>query len=248
MKSEKKLIIFDLDKTLTASKSPLDSEMADLIIKLLNDKKVAVISGGKFSQFEKQFLSNLPASHDNFKNLFLLPTSGTRLYVWEDSWVVKYKVDIPEEDRKYIIQKLNEAIKLSGIPLPEKTYGETIEDRESQITYSALGQEAPIAVKEAWDPKKEKRQCIESILKDMIPDFSVSFGGSTSIDITMKGVNKAYGIRKMEEYLNMPVSDMIFIGDQIIEGGNDYSAKETGIDCVQVSGPEETKEVIKGLM
>jgi HAD superfamily hydrolase (TIGR01484 family) len=257
---EKELIIFDLDGTLADSKAPLDNDMADLVIKLLERKKVAVISGGTFSQFEKQFLSNLPASTDLLKNLFLLPTTGTRLYAWRDSgieknsaelsagWHQDYSENISPEDRNNIIKSINETWEEAGYRLPEQIFGERIEDRESQVTFSALGQEAPLDLKKAWDPDKSKRQRIVSILKDKIPHFDVSMGGSTSVDVTMRGVNKAYGVNKLSDFLKIPIDKMLFIGDEIIPSGNDYSVKEAGVDCINVSGKRETEEIIKELL
>jgi phosphomannomutase len=254
--NEKELVVFDLDGTLAESKAKLDDEMAELIVKLLDKKKVAVISGGMFSQFEKQFLSNLPASVNQLKNLFLLPTTGTRLYAWKDSGIEKnstvlsagwhegYAENISPEDRKKIIENLEEAWIMTGYELPEKIYGERIEDRESQITFSALGQEAPLNLKKAWDPTKEKRQKIVLILKDKIPNFDISMGGSTSVDVTMKGVNKAYGMQKLKDFLHIPLTQMVFVGDEVVPDGNDYSVKMAGVDCVQVSGKEEVKKLI----
>ncbi len=257
---DKELIIFDLDGTLADSKAPLDNDMADLIIKLLEVKKVAVISGGMFTQFEKQFLSNLPASTNLLKNLFLLPTTGTRMYAWKDSGIEKnsvelsagwhegYSENISPEDRKNIIKNIEEAWEESDYKLPEHIFGERIEDRESQVTFSALGQEAPLELKKAWDPDKSKRQTIVNILKEKLPHFDVSMGGSTSVDVTMRGVNKAYGVNRLRDFLNIPLERMLFIGDEVIPGGNDYSVKEGGVDCINVSGKEETKEIIKELI
>lgn len=257
---EKELIIFDLDGTLAESKAPLDDEMAKLFVELLNKKKVAVISGGMFSQFEKQFLSNLPASIEQLKNLFLLPTTGTRLYAWKDSgmdknsvtpsagWHEGYSENILPEERKNIVKEIEEAWVMSEYELPEKIYGERIEDRESQVTFSALGQEAPLELKKAWDPTKEKRQKLVNILKDKLPHFDVSMGGSTSVDITMRGVNKAYGVNKLKDFLHIPLESMLFIGDEVVPDGNDYSVKTLGVDCIQVSGKEETKEVIREIV
>lgn len=248
MTQQKELIIFDLDGTLTASKSPLESEMAELLVRLLAKMKVAVISGGGFSQFEIQFLSKLPVATGQFGNLFLLPTSGTKLYVWQGSWQEQYSEELSGNDKKKIIENLHTAFSITNYQAPEKTYGETIEDRGSQITFSALGQQAPLELKNEWDPTRTKRQAIVDVLKRNIPEFDSRIGGATSIDITMKGVNKAYGIRKLSDFLNLPIDKMIFVGDALYQEGNDYPAKSTGVQCIQVSGPEETKKVISDLL
>ena len=84
--------------------------------------------------------------------------------------------------------------KQSGFKV-EQVWGEVIEDRGSQITFSALGQQAPLEQKDKWDPDFTKRKKIKAILDTLIPEFSVRMGGATSIDITKPGIDKAYGIR-----------------------------------------------------
>jgi hydroxymethylpyrimidine pyrophosphatase-like HAD family hydrolase len=127
----------------------------------------------------------------------------------------------------------------------DKTWGEAIEDRGSQITYSALGQLAPIEEKKKWDPDFSRRKKIKALLDKMIPEFSVRLGGTTSIDITKPGIDKAYGIRKLADILDIAIQEMIFIGDALFPGGNDYPAKETGVVCIRVRDPNETKRIIE---
>ena len=243
--NSKKLIIFDKDGTLTPSKSPIDPRMAQLLIKLLERKKVAIISGSWFPLFQTQILSALPNDTPNLGNLYILPVSGTRLYSWKGAWNEQYAEHLSLLEREKIIASLNSSLRQAGYDKTEKSYGQQIEDRGSQITYSALGQNAPLDLKTAWDPSRAKREKIISFLQPKITEFDVRIGGMTSIDITKKGVNKGYGIRKLEEFLKMPLDEMIFVGDALFHGGNDYPAKATGIDCVQVSGPEETKKLIE---
>jgi hypothetical protein len=239
------LIILDLDGTLAPSKSFLEPEMIDLLVKLLEKKKVAVISGGSYAQFETQFLKNWPAESGRLSNLFLVPTSGTRLYTWRGAWCEQYAEHLSPQEKEKIMTALNESLISAGYVKPEVTYGQIIEDRGSQITFSALGQNAPLSLKSAWDPGRTKRQKIVGLLQQKIPEFDVRIGGTNSIDITKRGVNKGYGIRKLEEYLKIPLDKMLFVGDALFHGGNDYPAKATGIDCIQVKGPEETKELIR---
>ena len=239
----KKLIVFDLDGTLAGSKSPLDSEMSGLLHDLLLIVKVAVISGGDWPQFEKQLLSNLP--HDErLANLSLLPTCGTKFYRYDSAaWKKIYSEDLTAEERDKILSSLTKAI-ISADFKTDKLRGEQIEDRGSQITFSALGQKAPLEEKNKWDPDFGKRKKIKAILDTLIPEFSVRIGGSTSIDITKPGIDKAYGIRKLRDLLGISLKEMIYIGDALYVGGNDYPAKEAGVDCISVKDPNETKRVI----
>jgi len=242
----KKLIVFDLDGTLAESKSPLDAEMSALLRDLLGIVNVAVISGGDWPQFEKQILSNLP--HDErLKNLSLLPTCGTKFYQYNGDWEKIYSEDFNAVEKKKIIDSLRKALEIAGFKI-EKVWGEAIEDRGSQITYSALGQQAPIEEKIKWDSDFTKRKRIKTILDKSIPEFSVRLGGTTSIDITKPGIDKAYGIRKLRDTLGIAIDEMIFIGDAIFPGGNDYPAKEAGVVCIRVKDPEESKLVIETIV
>jgi phosphomannomutase len=239
----KKLIVFDLDGTLAGSKSPLDSEMSGLLHDLLLIVKVAVISGGDWPQFEKQLLSNLPHD-DRLANLSLLPTCGTKFYRYDSAaWKKVYSEDLTTEERDKILSSLTKAI-ISADFKTDKLWGEQIEDRGSQITFSALGQKAPLEEKNKWDPDFSKRKKIKAILDTLIPEVSVRIGGSTSIDITKPGIDKAYGIRKLRDLLGISLKEMVYIGDALYVGGNDYPAKEAGVDCISVKDPNETKRVI----
>jgi phosphomannomutase len=242
----KKLIVFDLDGTLAESKSSLDAEMASLLHDLLGIVKVSIISGGGWPQFEKQILSNLP--YDKvLKNLSLLPTCGTQFYQYDGDWKKIYSEDFNKEEKKKIIDALKDTLDIVDFNI-EKVWGETIEDRGSQITYSALGQQAPIKEKTKWDPDFTKRVKMREILATLIPEFSVRLGGTTSVDITKSGIDKAYGIMKLRDKLDIKIEEMIFIGDAIFPGGNDYPPKEAGVTSIRIKGPEESKRVIEAII
>lgn len=239
----KKLIIFDLDGTLAKSKSPIDDEMSGLLFNLLEVAQVSIISGGDWPQFEKQVLDHLPKK-TLFKKLYILPTCGTKFYQYKKDWKKLYAENFTNSERKKILESLQHAIKDANLEI-KKTWGDQIEDRGSQITFSALGQKAPLEAKEGWDDDFSKRKKIVKPLRKSLEGFSIEMGGATSIDITKPGIDKAYGINKLNEILNIKISEMLYIGDALFEGGNDYPAKTTGVDCIQVRDPEETKNIIR---
>ena len=242
----KRLIVFDLDGTLAQSKSSIDTEMANLLNSLLAMVKVAVISGGAWPQFEQQVLAHL--RHDNgLRNLSLLPTCGTKFYRHGVGWELLYSEDFTAAESSRIIDSLQRAMVAADCKV-EKVWGEVIEDRGSQITFSALGQQAPLEDKKKWDPDFIKRQKIKAVLDTLIPQFSVHLGGATSIDVTRQGIDKAYGIRKLQDILEIPIDQMIFIGDALFPGGNDYPAKEAGVLSIEVRDPHETKRVIEAIV
>ncbi len=147
----RKLIVFDLDGTLAESKSSLDDEMAELLNSLLGVAKVAIISGGGWPQFEKQVLANLP--HGKLlKDLSLLPTCGTKFFAYDSGWKQLYAENFTTDQREKILTSLKKSIEESDLNI-QKTWGDQIEDRGSQITFSALGQGGkPLDAKKDWDP------------------------------------------------------------------------------------------------
>jgi phosphomannomutase len=242
----KKLIVYDLDGTLAESKSSLDSKMAALLHELLGVVKVAVISGGDWLQFETQLLANLPRD-PRLANLLLLPTCGTKFFQYDGDWKKLYSEDLTGAEKEKIVSSFNKALDVTGYR-SEKIWGDVIEDRGSQITFSALGQQAPLEEKKKWDADYGKRKKIKAIVDTLIPEFSVRMGGATSIDVTKPGIDKAYGIRKLRDILGIALEEMIFIGDALFPGGNDYPAKEAGVVSIAVRGPSETKKVTQAII
>ena len=243
-----KLVVFDIDGTLAPSKSPVEHDMALLLAQLLNKKLVAVMSGGSYKQISEQFVASLPSGID-YKNLFIFPTCGTSMYAFENNvWHERYADHFTAEEKKMIMDALKQALDGAGYVQPEQTFGEIIEDRDSQITFSALGQLAPLDLKSAWDPDRSKRAHIIQLLQSNIPGFEARIGGTTSIDITRAGRDKAFGINAIVRELGVPISEMIFVGDSLDVGGNDESVKKTGIVTVAVAGPDETAVFIKTLL
>ncbi|HVF92913.1 MAG TPA: HAD-IIB family hydrolase [Sphingomonas sp.] len=243
----KELVAFDLDGTLAESKQPLKEPMGEALADLLQVAHVAVISGGDWPQFDKQVASRLPARAD-WSKLWLMPTTGTKLFRFRDGgWATVYAELFDDALKAKILSAFDEALAATGFT-PEQTWGERIEDRGSQITFSALGQQAPLDAKEHWDPDFAKRKVIQADLRTRLPGLSINMGGATSIDITREGVDKAYGLKKLRDESGIALDAMMFIGDAIFPGGNDYPAKELGLDTVRVRDPEETLSVIAAIV
>lgn len=248
MHTNTKLVAFDLDGTLARSKSPLDPEMADLLLALLKNRSVAVITGGSYGQMQKQFIGGFP-KETAFSNLVLLPTCGSSFYHHRDgTWKEVYRHVLTPEEKQTIMDAFDAALKESGFRTPEKLFGNILEDRETQISFSAFGQEAPLEIKEGWDTDHAKRKHIVSFLAPRIPDHEVRIGGATTIDVTRKGIDKAYGIEQLERTLGVPVSEMLFVGDALGEGGNDAAVIRTGIRTHAVRDPEDTKALIREIV
>jgi HAD superfamily hydrolase (TIGR01484 family) len=239
----KQLIAFDLDGTLAESKQPIGAPMAALLGRLLAVAKVAVISGGDWPQFETQVVSRLPGEAD-FANLFILPATGTKLYRFEgDAWRRVYADNFSPQESAAIRAALDKVSDEQGLTAGA-SWGERIEDRGSQITFSGLGQQAPLDAKKAWDPDFAKRRRLQAALQMLLSNLSINIGGSTSIDITRKDVDKASGMRRLVESSGIAPEAILFLGDAIYPGGNDFPVVRTGIDTIQVRDPAETMSVI----
>jgi hypothetical protein len=246
----KKVIAFDLDDTLAVTKSPITDQMSRLLASLLDSYEVCVISGGKFGQFEQQLLENLHAAPESLTRLHLMPTCGTRYYRYnlkKNMWDQQYAEDLSEQEKKLIVKTLTEAAKSLGYWEPNP-YGDIIEDRGSQITFSALGQKAPPEKKYKWDPEAKKKHKIRDFVAPLLPHLEVRVGGTTSVDITKVGVDKAYGMKKLMEALGIEKEDILFIGDRLEEGGNDYPVKAMGIESMQIHHATETALVIEAIV
>ncbi len=245
----KKVIIFDLDSTLTASKANLDKEMSVLLCKLLKNKIVAVMGGGSYVQFQKQFLKYFQCPKKYLKKLFLLPACGSAMYQYDrGKWNLVYQNNLTSLEKKTISDAFKKACKDINYIAPRKTYGKVMEDRGSQITFSLLGQRAPLDKKLEWNKNCDIRPVLKPILEKYLPDFEVRFGGKTSIDVNKKGIDKAYGIRQIEKFLSIPVKEMVYIGDDLREGGNDFAVFKTGISTIPVVDFQETKYLIKRMI
>ncbi|MHB1330499.1 MAG: HAD family hydrolase, partial [Minisyncoccota bacterium] len=109
-------------------------------------------------------------------------------------------------------------------------------------------QDAPLEIKEKWDPDHKKRLIIVNLLNEKISDLGIHIGGTTSIDITKKGEGKDFGIREFSKHIGTPIENMVYIGDALYPGGNDEPAKATGVDCIQVKDVQETKSVIREII
>ncbi|MBI2676876.1 MAG: HAD-IIB family hydrolase [Candidatus Yanofskybacteria bacterium] len=251
----KKLIVFDLDGTLTESKKEIDQEMALLLAKLLEKKEVAVVGGGKYELFQSQLLARLKVPESSLKKLFIFPTSASSFYSYVRGWKKVYSKELSEETRARIKKAFEEVFKEVNYKHPEKTYGEVIEDRGSQVTFSVFGQDLVkvlgkkgVEMKKEWRDKNTRLKLrLAKMLQKKLPDLEVRAAGYTSIDVTQKGIDKAYGLRQIKKHLGIKFSEMLFVGDALFKGGNDYAALKTGVECVAVKGPEEAKKIIKFL-
>ena len=237
---------FDLDGTLAESKTAITPRMAGLLVRLLDEAQVCIISGGAFPQFQTQVLEHLDATPRQLAALNLMPTNGTRYYLHRDgSWREIYAEDLPEGTKREVIDVLTEGAKALGL-WEDETWGDIVEDRGSQITFSALGQRAPVPAKNAWDPDGSKKEALRAWAASRLPGLEVRSGGTTSIDVTAQGIDKAYGMRKLMAELGVEMGDIVFVGDRLDPQGNDHPVEAMGIRSVAVKSWQDTADYVEG--
>lgn len=244
-----RLIAFDLDDTLAPSKSAIDARIGGQLIALAERVEVAIISGGQLAQFQKQVVDRLPETPTTvLAHIHLLPTCGTQYYRIRDGVVTTvYARSLTDEQKARALQAVEQEARRLGL-WEAQTWGDILEDRGSQITFSALGQKAPLEAKTAWDPTGEKKNTLRAAVAERITDLEVRSGGSTSVDITHRGIDKAYGMRQLAEETGIALDEMLFVGDRLDPEGNDYPVLAIGVPCQAVDGWKDTAEFLDGLL
>lgn len=246
---KKKIIIFDVDGTITKSKMPIDKEMARLLSMLLSRRTVVLVSGEKYSLLRKQIVSKLSKDVSVLKNLVLLPTNAAMFYMYKNGkWTRRYNIKISKKEEKEILTQFHVALKRIGFVPPTRKYGRIIEYRGTEIVFSALGQKAPLSKKTEWNKNHDVRTKIKNILERKLPGFDAKVAGLTSVDVIREGIDKAYGVRMVKRYFHVHTKDILFIGDMILPGGNDYPVVKTGVEWIRVDSPKATEKIIRSLI
>jgi HAD superfamily hydrolase (TIGR01484 family) len=245
-----KLIVFDLDGTLSESKQPTTQVMGACIARLLSFIPVAVMSGANLPQFRTQFLQALPTDAE-LSQLYLFPVGAAECYRYKDSsWQQLYTHTFTPEEVVHIGAELGLGMEEAGImeSIP-KIWGEQFEDRGSAIAFSLLGQRAPLEAKRAWHQNHDQlRVRLHAIMARRLPNLTITMGGLTTLDITRKGITKAYGVRELSRMTGIPLEEMLYIGDALQTGGNDAVVLETGIPTRVTVGPENTARIIEEML
>lgn len=241
-------IIFDLDNTLAEPFTAPRPDMAQKFEALLGLMPLAVMSAASFERMQQTLLSSLSPSLDYSKLLLFTANAAQCFHCTEGEWKSLYEFAFNDEQRARIHTALEEAVQATGTLSDHTIYSEQFIDYKGYLAFTALGLGAPEEERKRWDPNQKKRQAIRSILIEKLPEFDVYIGGLTTIDITLKGINKAYGVRWYAEHLGLSPADMLYVGDALYEGGNDAVVEETGIQTRKVAGPSETTVVLDELL
>lgn len=250
----KKVLAFDIDQTLNVAKTPIPDEIADLLIGCLDHFEICPISGQKFDQFLIQIVNRLierGVSNGQLTHLHLFVAQGTQYYRYNgERWQQIYNYPLTDEQVDKITTTIETAARELGYWEEDKLAegDEIIENRLSQVTFSALGQKAGTEAKYAWDPDCKKREAIVARCKELAPEFDYEIGGTTSINAITPGMNKVFGMTHLLEELHVEKSDILYFGDMTRPGGNDYPVVQMGIDTITVRSHEDTAYALRGIL
>lgn len=252
----KRVLAFDVDQTLNVAKTPIDANIAAALRDCLDHFEICPISGQKFDQFLIQIVDPLKsagATPAQLSHLHLFVAQGTQYYKFNletSDWDQVYNYPLKPEEITKITAVLEASARKLGYWEADKLKpgDEIIENRLSQITFSALGQTAGTAEKYAWDPDLKKRTAIIAECHKELPDFLFEIGGTTSINVAAPGMNKTFGMTKLLELLKVDKSAVLYFGDMTEPGGNDYPVVEMGIDTITVRSHEDTLFALRGIL
>lgn len=239
-------VVFDLDGTLADALTPPTREITVRLEKLLALIPVAIMSAASFKRISERVLPHITAPA-SMKGFYVFADTSSQCFECKDgSWTASYSLELTAEEKADIRKTITDGI--SSLQIIDAGEAFTIDVRETQVTFAALELDAPLEVKKLWDPSRRKRQQLKDYLETHLPGFDATIGGWRSIDITRKGIDKAYGISWLSARLEARPSELLFVGDAFYPGGNDFPVLATGAQTLQVAGPNDTQRVIDQLL
>ena len=250
----KKVLAFDVDQTLNIAKTPIPPEIAELLTKCLDHYEICPISGQKYDQFIFQIVDQLKdATPEQLEHLHLFVAQGTQYYRYsavDKEWKQVYSYPLTDKQVAEITEAIETAAKELGYWEEDKLAegDEIIENRLSQVTFSALGQKAGTEAKYAWDPDCKKREAIVKRAKELAPAYDYEIGGTTSINAITPGMNKVFGMTHLMEELKVEKEEILYFGDMTQPGGNDYPVVQMGVDTITVRNHEDTAYALRGIL
>ena len=242
--SRKKVFAFDIDNTLTSSRGQLSEEHAKILESVLESRFVVILTGGSYAHIEEQVLSTLSGFCAKEK-IIIYPSSGAACFTLNHTGrkTERYSYKLTPQENDRIVRSLKQV--LQNEHANEGEFLACVDMRGSSVTYSGCGQDASLDEKKRYDPDRTRRSAYQKELQKLLPDFEISIGGLTSLDITRKGISKSFALSKLVQDFSLKKDDILFFGDAVFAGGNDSSVPEHGVDTVAVSSPLDTFHILE---
>lgn len=209
-----KLFAFDLDGTLTQHKTSLSEENRAVLIKLAKNSRLCMVGAGMCRRIYEQ-MGHFPID--------IIGNYGMQTAVFNpelnDIEIIRDNKAVV--DRKSVERRVTELRKRYGFT---EFKGDNVEYHSSGcITFPLLGTKAEQGDKLAFDPDRTKRRAFYGEVKKLFPEYTVFVGGSSSFDMAPKPYNKYYALDIYCAERGFAHSEVVFVGDDYGEGGNDES-------------------------
>lgn len=228
-----KHFFFDLDNTLTPSKSLIEAAHLPILKRLAERADVIVVSG----HGEADIRSHLTeALHGAF---YTLGQNGNRANTKDGD--ILWNNSLQQGQRDAILAFIAKARALLNYTVRDEN--DIVEDRDSQIAFSLIGHHEDKAKKDAFDPRHEIRfKLLTDLASDVealkVANVEVRIGGTTNLDFFEYGKNKGYNVNLFIEKMGWDKLDCIYIGDALFPGGND----ETVVGVIATHAVKDYKE------
>lgn len=243
-----KAVLFDLDDTLAFSFESPSPEAIAKLLELLRLVPVALITGRGFLWMEADFLDAFAGSPKT-ADFYVLPEGAAQCLQWDGSmWKEYYGEEIAADEMDRIEEAIRSSVRETGVLEGLPIFGEQFRRKRAMVAFSTVGIDASRELRYSWDPGNVKRAALCAAIARKLPEYDVVMGGATTIDVTRKGVNKAYGVRWLAKHLDCDPSEMLYVGDALFEGGNDAVVIPTGVRTRPTTGPAETLGIIEELI
>ena len=230
-------IFFDLDNTLTRSRSLVTKEMSLLLTQLSQKHEVIIVSGATQKQITLQLGKSLAGRY------WVMGQNGNMCVTKKGELLWENKMDWTQ--KLVVLEYANSIIEKKLFRYKNKL--DLIQDRDCQISYSIIGHSEDIGRKERADPDQIKRLTVLKKFPFRSKSVEVKIGGTTCFDFFIKGYNKGRNVNELCKKMKWKKNDCLYIGDALFKNGND----ETVIGVTptrQVADPKETERVISEIL
>lgn len=232
-----KHFFFDLDNTLTRSKSHIAPEHKPILRKLMERADVVVVSGHP----ERDIRSHL----EDIGGYYILGQNGNVAQMPDGKMLWQRKLS--DKQVAAIYRFTDKARKRLAYKVRDEN--DIVENRGAQIAFSLIGHHENQDVKDAFDPDHAKRKRLLEDLRDDVAklrekyNVEILIAGTTNLDIIEKGKNKGYNIAEFIKTLGWKKEDCIYVGDALFKGGND----ETVIGVIPTKAVKDYRETYEYL-
>jgi len=227
-----KHLFFDMDQTIAPSRQLILPKMYELLRNLPHD--IIIVSGQDVEKISWQS-NNLPA--------FTLGQNGN--HATDVDNIELWNVPLDEIHRAEIMEHIAAIIEILDHELNHDW--KPIEDRGAQITFSPIGNTAPVEHKTAYDPDRKKREFLMRHIPFESDELVVKIGGSTSLDYIHKDRHKGTNVQKLIDLMRWNKDECIYFGDGLYPGGNDEAVIGV-IETVAVEDHNDTYNKLNKLI